>query len=138
MAADMHRYLIPLLPERISRWDEQCYYLIAALYGLHPKPAPSGNLGDHFAQALAQAGEAGGEAVERRFVALLDAHPDDLDFYLRQAISYLKAKEEISVNYQQLLYDVMAWNHAERRVQVQRRWARGFWRRQAAAPALPE
>lgn len=129
MAADMHRYLIPLLPERISRWDEQCYYLIAALYGLHPKPAASGNLGDHFAQAKSQAGEAGAEAVERRFIALLDAHPDDLAFYLRQAISFLKGKEETAVNYQRLLYDVMAWNDPERRVQVQRRWAQGFWRR---------
>ena len=129
MAPDMHRYLMPLLPERISRWDEQSYYLVAALYGLHPKSTPTGNLGRHFARVLAQAGESGGEAVERRFVALLDAHPDDLDFHLRQAVGLLKAKEEIPVNWQQLLYDVMAWGRPDRRSDVQRRWAAGFWRR---------
>ncbi len=129
MAPEMYRYMIPLVPPRLSWWDEQSYYLIAALYGLHPKSTLHGNLGEHFAQAGGQAGDAGAEAIERRFIALLDAHPEDMDFHLRQAVSFLKSKEEIPINWHQLLYDVMAWNHDERRAQVQRRWANGFWRR---------
>ncbi|HXF64756.1 MAG TPA: type I-E CRISPR-associated protein Cse2/CasB [Caldilineaceae bacterium] len=129
MAPEMHRYLLPLLPERISRWDEQSYYLIAALFALHPKSTTTGNLGEHFARTVAQAGDSGREAVERRFIALLDAHPDDLAFHLRQAIGYLRAREETPVHWQRLLYDVMDWGRHDRRPEVQRRWAQGFWRR---------
>lgn len=129
MAPEMHRYLLPLLPDRISRWDEQSYYLIAALFASHPRSTTTGNLGEHFARTIVQAGDSGREAVERRFMALLDAHPDDLAFHLRQAIAYLRAREETPVNWQRLLYDVMDWGRHNRRPEVQRRWAQGFWRR---------
>lgn len=129
MAPDMHRYLLPLLPERISRWDEQSYYLIAALFAFHPKSTTTGNLGNHFAVIAAQAGDSGRETVERRFITLLDAHPDDLAFHLRQAAGFLKSKDEVPVNWQQLLYDVMGWGRDQRRPEIQRRWAQGFWRR---------
>ena len=66
------------------------------------------------------------EALERRFTALLSAHPDDLPKYLRQAISFLKSKE-ISINWEQLFSDLQAWGHAERRTNVQKSWARAFW-----------
>jgi CRISPR system Cascade subunit CasB len=129
MAPAMHPYLLPLIPAGATRWQEQSHYLIAALYALHPKNATEGNLGHHFNRAVAQAGEGGGEAIERRFVALLDAHPEDLAFHLRQAVSFLKSKEEIPINWQRLFYDVLAWNHDLRRGEVQRQWATGFWRR---------
>jgi CRISPR system Cascade subunit CasB len=129
IAPAMQPYLISLIPEDATRWQEQSHYLIAALYALHPKNTTEGNLGQHFNRAVAQAGEGGGEAIERRFVALLDAHPEDLAFHLRQAVSFLKSKEEIAINWQRLFYDVLAWNHDERRADVQRQWARGFWRR---------
>jgi CRISPR system Cascade subunit CasB len=57
---------------------------------------------------------------------LLAAHPDDLDFHLRQAVSFLKSRD-VPVNWHQLLSDVLAWGHPER--YVQRRWARAFWGR---------
>ena len=63
-------------------------------------------------------------AIERRFVALLAAHPDDLALYLRQAISYLRSKE-VPVNWQQLLVDLQAWSHPDQ--YVQKRWVRAFW-----------
>lgn len=137
MAPEMYRYLVPLIPEGIGGWREQSHYLIAALYALHPKNTTEGNMGSHFNRAVAQAGESGSEAIERRFVALLDAHPDDLAFFLRQAVSYLKSKEEIPINWQQLFYDVLAWNHEERRGEVQRRWANDFWRRRVSAETQP-
>jgi CRISPR system Cascade subunit CasB len=84
--------------------------------------ARSGNLGDHLACTIAT--DADRAAVERRFVALLKAHPDDLAGQLRQAISFLKAKE-VPVNWSQLLLDMCAWDHPQR--YVQRRWATAFW-----------
>jgi CRISPR system Cascade subunit CasB len=71
------------------------------------------------------AGKAGSEeAVERRFVALLNAHPEDLDKHLRHAVSLLKA-HEIPVDWLRLLGDLRGWGNPER--YVQRNWARAFW-----------
>jgi CRISPR system Cascade subunit CasB len=129
IAPEMHRHVVPLLPENVGRWREQCHYLIAALFALHPVHTATGNLGDHFARAAQVTGNP--EAVERRFVALLDAHPDDLDFHLRQAVSFLKSKEETPINWQRLYFDAWAWQDEARRAEVQRQWANGFWRRRA-------
>ncbi len=86
----MYPYVEPFLHPNI-RYLERAYYLIASLFAYHPQSGGSGNLGDHF--ALARAAQPDSAAVERRFVALLAAHPDDLPFYLRQAISLLRSKE---------------------------------------------
>lgn len=123
-APEMFRYVAPFLPANATRAQENAYYLVAALFALHPKSITVGNLGAHLAQARKNAGE--DDALERRFTALLAAHPDDLPGYLRQAISFLKSKE-VPVNWEQLLFDVQAWEHAERRAMVQRNWARSFW-----------
>jgi CRISPR system Cascade subunit CasB len=81
-------------------------------------------MGRHFAKARDREGD--DTAIERRFTALLAAHPDDLDGYLRQAVSFLRSKE-VPVDWHQLLTDVMAWGHPDRYVQQQ--WARAFWGR---------
>ena len=124
--ADMYRYVVPWLPDGTPPWRETAYYLIAALFAYHPDVGGIGNMGRHFARARDPQGD--NTAIERRFTALLAAHPDDLDFYLRQAISFLKSKEA-PVNWHQLLFDVLAWDHPERYVQQQ--WARAFWGRPA-------
>ena len=85
-------------------------------------------MGAHFAHTRSP--DSDNTAIERRFVALLAAHPDDLDFYLRQAVSFLRSKE-VPVNWQQLLSDVLAWSHPER--YVQKAWARAFWGRAQSA-----
>jgi CRISPR system Cascade subunit CasB len=64
--------------------------------------------------------------LERRFTVLLSAHVDDLPFYLRQAISFLKSKE-VAVNWNQLLSDLLNWDHPDHF--VQKAWARSFWER---------
>jgi CRISPR system Cascade subunit CasB len=122
--ADMYRYVVPWLPDDAPPWREDAYYVIAALFAYHPQRGGSGNMGGHFADARDPKGD--NTAIERRFTALLAAHPDDLDFYLRQAVSFLKSKE-VPVNWHQLLPDVMDWGHPER--YVQQRWARAFWGR---------
>lgn len=129
---DMFPYVIRLLPDSVrpGSWEERCYYLIAALYAYHPHSAPDGNLGDHFARTL-DSNQDHNAATERRFTALLTAHPDDLHFHLRQAISFLRSKDEVPVNYHQLMWDLRDWGHPDRRVRVQQRWATQFWRSRA-------
>ncbi len=122
-AAEMFRYVEPFLPEKRSKHQEAAYYLIASLFGLHPKSGGTGNLGTHLAQTRSEAGD---DALERRFTALLSAHPDDLPDYVRQAISFLRSKE-IPVNWNQLFWDLQNWDEADRR--VQKRWANAFWGR---------
>ncbi len=128
--AAMYPYVVPWLPAVASRWYEDTCYTIAALFALHPATGGGGNLGQSFRLAAAQEPAAEDQrvsATERRFTALLAAHPDDLPQYLRQAVGYLRSKE-IPVNWQQLFRDVLHWRAEDRR--VQRAWARGFWGRE--------
>jgi CRISPR system Cascade subunit CasB len=122
--ADMYRYVVPFLPGDAPRRQEAAYYLIAALFGYHPAEGGTGNMGAHFARARDPQGD--DTAIERRFTALLAAHPDDLPTYLRQAVSFLRSKE-VPVNWHRLLADVLAWGHPDRYVQKQ--WATAFWGR---------
>ena len=124
---EMHPYVIRFLPKNAypNSWVEQSYYLIASLYGLHPEVGKGENLGHHFACTLV-ADQEQNKAVERRFTALLTAHPDDLAAYLRQAVSYLKAKE-VNINWHQLMNDVLRWGNPDWQPEVQKRWARYFW-----------
>jgi CRISPR system Cascade subunit CasB len=118
--ADMYRYVEPFLGAG-ARYKEDAFYLVAALFALHPKSVNDGDMGKHMAAARSQGGE---DALERRFTALLAAHPDDLPEYLRQAVSFLKSKEE-PVNWDQLLRDLQNWDHEKHF--VQKKWARSFW-----------
>ena len=115
---EMYRYIVPLLPENAYQNQEQVFYLIASLFASHPVSAGKGNLGAHLAQAR---GENNADALERRFTALLSAHPDDLPNYLRQTISLLKSKD-VPVNWNQLLQDLLWWNDRTRKS-----WATNFW-----------
>jgi CRISPR system Cascade subunit CasB len=70
------------------------------------------------------------ESLEKRFVALLNCHRDDLPNHLRQAVSLLKS-EDVSINWRRLLKDILSWDHETRFVQQQ--WAREFWQSKAQA-----
>ncbi len=120
---EMYRYVIPYLPENPPKWQEQSFYLIAALFASHPKSTNKGNLGNHLANARTEGNE---QALERRFTALLSAHPDDLPDYLRQTISLLKSKE-VPVNWSELLYNLQSWSHPKYGDVVRKKWAIGFW-----------
>lgn len=127
-APEMHRYVVPFLPKDAypNSWVEQSYYLVASLFGLHPEKGTGENMGQHFWQAKDHNNPDSNDAVERRFSALLTTHPDDLAFYLRQAISFLKSKE-VNVNWHQLMRDVLNWGDTYRQPDIQKRWARQFW-----------
>ena len=124
--AGMYRYVVPWLRDDTPPWREVAYYLIAALFAYHSDVGGTGNMGRHFARTRDPQGD--NTAIERRFTALLAAHVDDLDFCLRQAVSFLKSKE-VPVNWHQLLSDVLNWGHPDRYVQQQ--WARAYWGRPA-------
>jgi len=118
---EMFRYVEPFLPERRRAEQEAAYYLVAALFALHPKSTRQGNFGNHMA-AIRKEGD--DDALERRFTVLLAAHPDDLPNYLRQAVGVLKYKE-CPIHWVQLLRDIQFWDLPDRR--VQKAWARSFW-----------
>lgn len=132
-AFDLYRYLGRWLATD-DRERERAVFLIAPLFALHrvswSADADAGagrrNLGASFRRLARQAQERGGGAsVEKRFVALLNCHRDDLPTHLRQAVSLLKA-QEIPIDWAQLLVDVQGWGAESR--WVQRDWARAFWR----------
>ncbi len=118
----MFPYIVQWLPTVCPQWNEEMYYLIAALFAYHPKEGGVGNLGAAFKTAAQ--GESDTTAIERRFTALLAADTEDLHFYLRQAVSFLKSKD-VAINWQQLFADVLRWQYG----QVQKQWAYKFWGR---------
>ncbi len=121
-APQMFPYIEPLLPTQRSQKLEETCYLIASLFALHPLPGGKGNMGDHFRQADPEGKNK--DALERRFTILLAAHSEDLPDYLRQAISFLKSKDQ-PVDWNQLFWDILAWDGEDCR--VQKWWARAFW-----------
>ncbi|MEW6212340.1 MAG: type I-E CRISPR-associated protein Cse2/CasB [Acidobacteriota bacterium] len=127
-AAESHPLILPRIPANASRWDEDAYYLAGSLFALHQIDWPASededqrtNLGASFAR-LGRVVES--ESIEKRFVALLNCHEDDLPDHLRHAVSLLKSKE-IPIDWARLLRDVRRWNNEDR--WVQREWARAFW-----------
>lgn len=121
-APEMFPYVVPWLPGSSRRLTEIVYYLIASLYAFHPMETSTGNMGAHLRATIKD--ENSGKATERRFVALLNSHPDDVAFHLRQAVSYLKSKDQ-PVFWGQLFDDLFYWDHPEHF--VQRNWAKSFW-----------
>jgi CRISPR system Cascade subunit CasB len=127
---DMYPYVVPWLPQNVLPRQESVYFMIAALFALHPQEGGAGNMGDQFRKACGSQDDT--TAIDRRFTVLLSAHPDDLPFFLRQAVSFLASKG-IPIQWAQLMRDVDNWGHSDR--WVQQHWARRFW---GAAPQPTE
>lgn len=115
--ARVHRHVVPYLPDR--NYDDRWYYLLATLFGAFPKHRSGYSLGKAF-KPLRQKSD----SMEARFVALLNAHPDDLDDHLRHAVSLLKSNEQ-PLDWFRLLEDLTQWDHPDGHVQL--RWARDFY-----------
>lgn len=117
----VHKYVVPYLTEK--KYNDRWYYVAATLFGSFPKQQVGRSLGAAFHHLRAKS-----DSMEARFVALLNAHPDDLDNHLRHAISLLKAHEahEQYLDWFQLLDDLLQWDHPEHHVQL--RWARDFYK----------
>jgi CRISPR type I-E-associated protein CasB/Cse2 len=135
LAPYMHRYLAPFTIYK-KGWGKQTYYLVAALFARYHsgsrEPIYSNkrwdNMGSYFAKVVHHEQEAS-DSIERRFNALLTAHPQDLHYHLRQAIGFLHGKTEITIpiNWEGLLWDILKWDDDDERPKVQEEWATGFW-----------
>jgi CRISPR system Cascade subunit CasB len=121
--SEMFPYVLPFV-SGMMEYDQDPYFLIAALFGAHPSQTDKGNMGDTFRGVGVSRGD--DTSTERRFVALLNAHADDLPDHLRHAIGLARGAD-VPVNYAQLLRDLQYWTHPD--AFIQREWAEAFWRR---------
>ena len=121
---DMYRYVAHFVPEeQRGTWREKIYYLVAALYAFHMLDTKENlNFGNHMAAAAKQMKDP--TSTERRFTLLLNTDSDDLAYYLRQAVSFLKSKD-VKINWNNLFDDLNQWGLPGR--PAQKRWANGFW-----------
>ncbi len=115
--ARVHKHVVPFLPEK--SYDDRWYYVLATLFGLYPEHRSGYSLGRAFRPLREKS-----DSMEARFVALLNAHPDDLDDHLRHAVSLLKTNEQ-PLDWYRLFEDLLQWDHPEGHVQL--RWARDFY-----------
>ena len=149
-AREMDRHVLPYLPPESGlpasprEKREDAYYLVGALFaywhqgkdtvGTNPPANMGASLYDMVKQDVAadtsnrkpeDKWKDAERRTEKRLVTLLNCHQDDLPDHLRHTIGLLKSKE-IPINWLQLLNDVQNWQRESR--DVQRRWARQFWR----------
>lgn len=117
--ARVHKHVVPYLPAR-GRNDDRWYYLIATLFGAFPKHRKGRSLGAAFRRLKQKS-----DSMEARFVALLNAHPDDLDAHLRHVVRLLEAHEQ-PLDWFLLLDELLQWSAPDGRVQL--RWARDFYK----------
>lgn len=120
--AEAYRHIVQYLSQDCDRWTERAYYLAATLFALHPQEGGAGiSLGHALRQVRAKTES---ESIEHRFVALLNAHPDDIAEHLRHLISLIRSKN-IPIDWH-LLLDHLLHLRSES-AYVQRQWARDFW-----------
>lgn len=117
--------------DKLNRNQEEAYHLVATLFGLYPSESWRSSDGNpkktNLGASLRRLKEKiGGDGVERRFVALLNANRDDMGEHLRQIIGLLKSKD-VLVDWAQLLEAVEFWDAFDER-RRQRQWAKTFWR----------
>jgi CRISPR system Cascade subunit CasB len=125
--AGVHKHVVPYLPE--AKWDDRWYYVTATLFGLFPKHQKGRSLGAAFRPLRSKS-----DSMEARFVALLNAHADDLADHLRHVVSLLKSNEQ-PLDWFQLLDDLLQWDHPEGQVEL--RWARDFYKSNAEQTGSP-
>lgn len=116
--AQAYPYVVPYFPTPPIPWLEKIFLLVAGLFALHP-----GSGSASLATALQRVRiTSKSESVESRFVALLDAHPEDLGPHLRHAVA-LARSHDIAIDWHDLLRTLRGWRNESAR----RRWARDFW-----------
>lgn len=114
----VHKYVVPYLPD--NDYDDQWYYILASLFGLYPVYRQGTTLSAAFRKLRPKS-----ESIETRFIAVLNAHSEDLDEHLRHAISILKSND-CPFNWFRLFDDLLQWEHHEKYIQL--RWARDFYK----------
>ena len=131
-AAAVFYRILPPVPE----WAEADYWLAAGLFALHPAHRAGPDHGRPLAaelRDLVAREPTTAAALERRFVALLDAEREELQVMLRSVVQLLRQHDQ-PLDHVQLIRDLQRWGSDWRG--VQRRWARAFWR--AGEPRVPD
>jgi CRISPR system Cascade subunit CasB len=113
-----------------SRFRSDMYYLVAGLFALVERPNPDKpapqieprNLGQSIAELFVDRQRS--KSVEDRFIALLDADAEQVQYRLRQMIALLK--DTAKIGWTELLQDLTNWNSEDKF--VQRKWAKSFYR----------
>lgn len=116
--ARVHKHVAPYLPKK--NYNDRWYYMTATLFGAFPQHRKGYSLGAAFCPLRQMS-----KSMEARFVALLNAHTDDLDDHLRHAVSLLKSNEQ-PLDWFRLFEDLLQWDHPDGHVQL--RWARDFYK----------
>lgn len=102
-------------------------YAVAGLFAKHPAEGTQ-SFAESFGELMLRRGS---ESIEKRFIALLGAGPENIVDYLRQAISLL-ATDKKPLDYVRLLDDLSLWMnpHAAPAAvdYLRQRWARDFYR----------
>ncbi len=122
-AMEVYRYIGNFAANAKSKTHEDCLHTVATLFGLYPSPNREGEYGNLGISVSELAEKSNRDSIEKRFVALLDSHSDDLPNHLRQMVGLLKAND-VRINWLQLLNDINWWDDERR--DVQRRWAKSF------------
>jgi CRISPR system Cascade subunit CasB len=102
-------------------------YLVATIFALHPKHLAGTSLAGAFGRLMRERDSA---SLEKRFVALLAAEPEELPVHLRH-VAALLASDGIACDYAALEVDLAQWLHpfgTELRDRVRQQWARDFYR----------
>jgi CRISPR system Cascade subunit CasB len=108
-------------------------YLVATLFALHPEHVAGTSLAAAFGRLMRKRDS---PSLEKRFVALLAAEPEELPVYLRNVVSLLTA-DSIACDYAALETDLVQWLNShgtEARDRVRQQWARDFYRALESTP----
>lgn len=128
---EMFPFVIPKIDGIQNEKTQNAFFMVASLFAIHQIPEKIdneeneqkswSNFGDTFRKVAIKSDS---ESIEKRFVALLNSHYDELFKHLRHAVSLAKSKE-ISINYTNLLWDIIKWDSEDQK--VQKKWAKSFW-----------
>ncbi|HQO63479.1 MAG TPA: type I-E CRISPR-associated protein Cse2/CasB [Syntrophorhabdus sp.] len=116
-------YVEPFVKDEVNSWRREMYYLVAGLWAAHWR---YGQRGQPMSLGKACAGyqtRSGSASIERRFINMLDADPDQLPHRLRQMIALLK---DWAIDFDDLLKRLLFWHDDRKR--TQNAWARDFYR----------
>lgn len=126
-------YVEPFLKGEENQWRRQVHYLVGGLWATHWREDNKGPATTLAKACAVHQINSGSASTERRFISLLDADCEQLPHRLRQMVALLK---EQSIDFQQLLEDLLRWNWDSKKIQVQ--WARDFYRTLNASNAITE
>lgn len=133
---EMDPYVLKYIPAGTPEYRENAYYLAAALFAEWHQGKeqlssnPRGNFGGSLRLLVERETNDGStqeeveKRIEKRLIALLNCHREDLPEHLRHLTSLLKS-HDVPVNWTQLLKDILNWSSEKR--WVQRNWSRSFW-----------